>query len=84
MLSRSRTARDIEGIESESKSLSVNRIETRVEEVEGGMVVVVVEILMTAHVEVATQGGVEEELPSNILTTVFWYQAFLPQVVGRT
>ena len=53
MLSRSRTARDIEGIESESKSLSVNRIETRVEEVEGGMVVVV-EILMTAHVEVAT------------------------------
>ena len=83
MLSRSRTARDIEGIESESKSLSVNRIETRVEEVEGGMVVVV-EILMTAHVEVATQGGVEEELPSNILTIVFWYQAFLPQVVGRT
>ena len=83
MLSRSRTARDIEGIESESKSLSVNRIETRVEEVEGGMVVVV-EILMTAHVEVATQGGVEEERPSNILTTVFWYQAFLPQVVGRT
>ena len=83
MLSRSRTARDIEGIESESKSLSVNRIETRVEEVVGGMVVVV-EILMTAHVEVATQGGVEEELPSNILTIVFWYQAFLPQVVGRT
>ena len=71
MQSERRMERDIEGIDSECKSLSVSRIEVHAEEV---VVMAVmgeaVVISVTAHVEVDTQGGVAEDPPSSIQITV--------------